>query len=362
MARWNLVILVGALLVLCTSCGIGTDSRQRVGGLGSGIAAYKATVYPIVRKKCADCHGRSRFPYFAGTEVDKSYRVAKEYVNFEDAAISTLVERSGDFHCGPRCAGGKDAMQAAIQRWWDEGELLGRGRPTIYGPLTVALPISDLLVAGRPDTSGYITLSWDLDEWGEAFVGAKLSLKIRVFDETTYEVTGLALKTGAVAIAMQEVRLLVNDVFRSQDSAYLNVDRFVLPNLTNQALSSSPMVMNRATGPAKDTIALAVKSISTGGCKDLALFEEKVLPIIQSPTVGCTECHGASNPRRGFRVDTGLTAEAICASSLSRIDRGNPSQSKLIQWPLLGTPMGTVPKITDDQASEILIWITRESQ
>lgn len=98
------------------------------GGNGvDGVAAFTATVYPIVRQNCVACHAGAGpgFPHVAHPDAGTAYRavVDNQKVNFLNTNASRLVQRlETDFHyCFSNdCTADGIVMQAAIQMWADQ--------------------------------------------------------------------------------------------------------------------------------------------------------------------------------------------------------------------------------------------------
>ncbi len=140
-------ILVAALVVGCGGSGAPKDkagnsrtpgTTQPIGGgtttpfpgqsggatQSQSVTAFQNTVYPIVSRFCADCHGdsgRRQSPRFAQGDVQAAHDevVNNQKVDFGNPDASRLVQRlSADFHfCWSDCATNAASMRAAVAQW-----------------------------------------------------------------------------------------------------------------------------------------------------------------------------------------------------------------------------------------------------
>ncbi len=124
-ARSFLVISV----FLATGCGLYQQAMEKdlvngsdVSGLltppcsQSALEAFRNTVYPQVRTKCAACHGANQMPLFAMADVQVAYSEAKNRTNFQSPNQSRLYIKAQDGHCGANCQNGGTIL-TAIQQW-----------------------------------------------------------------------------------------------------------------------------------------------------------------------------------------------------------------------------------------------------
>lgn len=82
---------------------------------------FAATVYPVVREYCSSCHSEDsaqrQQPYFASSDVDVAYEVAKSRINLDDPGSSRFVVRlrSESHNCwSGNCMSDANQMEAAI--------------------------------------------------------------------------------------------------------------------------------------------------------------------------------------------------------------------------------------------------------
>lgn len=113
-----------------SGCGLGKDegSTTRVSEMNESELvrreAFRATVYPIVRKDCALCHSASQTPIFASPDLAVAYFPAVETVNWEKLASSKIIAKSTDGHCQlPLCQTDGSQMLDAVKAWNEQWKL-----------------------------------------------------------------------------------------------------------------------------------------------------------------------------------------------------------------------------------------------
>ena len=121
-----------------------TVAKRELSGISNSeqVAAYAATVHPVVTLYCAGgCHdsGATGAPFlFASSSVDQAYSIVKEAnkIDRRNPEQSRIVRRpSGDLHeCGSDCARIGAEMLLAVQDWaalLDAGEEASGGPPYV---------------------------------------------------------------------------------------------------------------------------------------------------------------------------------------------------------------------------------------
>ena len=185
-ARIRGAVLALALAITAAGCGDygGSDTESVAGGnLGGGapsglsvaeqVTAFEATVYPLVRQYCDDCHGGSGpgAPQIAHPDVATAWSavVDSQKVNFSNPSASRLVRRLAvDFHfCWSDCSSNASEMLAAIQAWQAAIEAAGgtTGGVDVNGLQSGTRMMSDgteQVGAERFDTG--IIARWDFKE------------------------------------------------------------------------------------------------------------------------------------------------------------------------------------------------------
>ncbi len=115
-----------------------SDGFLDLSASAGGVEAFEATVYPIVRQYCAECHGLNQSPLFAQTSVSGSYQAltSQGKVNLANPDASRIVVKLVSFahHCWSNCAADGATMSAAIQAWADAVSY-GSGGVTVEGAL-----------------------------------------------------------------------------------------------------------------------------------------------------------------------------------------------------------------------------------
>jgi hypothetical protein len=182
-------------------------------------------------------------------------------------------------------------------------------------------------------------------------------LDIKQFDQYSYQVQNLRIKSPGTAVYVADVRIAINGAIRSNDVTFSLVDTIVPTNTTGTSISPSAMIMLMDNGPGKDQLAMSFakiqKSASTG-CTNLAGWQSAVKPVMQS---ACIRCHSAGNL---FDMVSGSDAN-ICARTLGRVNKSFPSNSILITYPLTGTNHpGGGGLINQTTANSWVNWITSD--
>jgi len=343
------------------------------GGSGSSVAAFKATVYPIVTAHCAACHTSINQPFFAGPseQSDHDALVNAGKVNLDNPAASRLVQRLGqDMHnCWSNCASNASDMQAAIAQWKSLLQAAAAPAPpsavTAPAPVvrvnSVELPVPANVPGPGEAAANFMTLTWTLASAADTIVpditGATFSLDIQKFDNFSYRVRNPRILSPTTAVYVSDVRISVNGAIRSNDTTYSLVDQIVAMSAGGTILSPASMVMLMDKGPGVDKLALSfvkINASASGGCKNLAGFQSAVKPVMQ---ISCVRCHNAGN---SFDMVTGTDAN-ICARTLGRVNLTFPSNSNLIVLPLTGTGHGGGGNlINQTTANSWVTWINSE--
>ncbi len=162
-----------------------------VEGSAAGIIAYEKTVYPLLKQNCILCHAsppnEDGMPEHASANIKVSYdwsknksgpKSGKKLVVFQNPALSLIIERSKDGHCGSTCSSNTPLasnLQAAIFTW-AEAEGYTFDEPTVSfieadrsvaedaGVVQVGLTLSNRYVLGN------VTVKYALS--GTAVVGS----------------------------------------------------------------------------------------------------------------------------------------------------------------------------------------------
>ncbi len=338
---------------LLAGCGISQTGGGRVPDLQSGVgsvAAFEKTVYPVVRDKCKSCHGQSQAPLFAVSNSTLGHDRAIEFVRFSEPATSRLAIYGGNSHCGINCSSTTESVIVEeIENWRDlAGEISQSDEDFDYVTPETVLPSL---------TGGKVTMNWPLDGFG--YPGAMFTIEVEQFVDGVYRFGAPKLRAGPLAFAVADLRVLVNGSWDPGTVAYRDVEIHISANQVLTAISTQTMLVFGQDGPGMDKISIAFTRFD-GGCASLPLFVSQVKPILAN----CRGCHDSGvagydlGAVRAF--DFKGTDATLCFRSLRRSNPNNLSQSDLIQYPLLGTPMFTTPQINATQAESILQWLQAE--
>lgn len=347
-----LAFLLGMTLI---ACGIDPGSGVRVetsSGTAS-VVAFEQTAFPIVRDKCQSCHGFSQAPLFAVADVTRAFGTAIDYVNFSHAENSRLVQYGGNSHCGINCSSGTgEALTAAISEWARLSNELGGSQ------------LGNAVVTGEkevPALGGNLaTIEWDLGEIDSLYDGARFALSVEEFAPGVYRFSNPRLRTGASAVSVHDIRILVNGYWDPANVGYRDIERHVVAQAGYNTLSSDSMLVFAGSRPSSDLIQVAFGDLGTG-CNNFSEYEQNVAPIFAA---SCKGCHDSSernhNVAAALAWDMDGSDETVCYRALRRTSPGNLLGSAIIQFPLLGSPMYTTPRIDEVEADTILEWLEGE--
>lgn len=351
-------------------------STSTFAGPVSSVAAFKASVYPIVTTRCNSCHISTNPPFFAGPseQIDHDAIVSTGKVSLDNPATSRLVLRlSQDMHnCWSNCAANATEMQAAIAKWNSLIKtVVATSTSTSTNTVVVPAPVVRMntvelpLPAGLPGpgeaAANFATMTWTLASTADTIVpdiaGASFRLEVQKFDNFSYRVRNPRIVSPMSAVYVSDFRVSVNGAIRANDTTYSLVDQIVAAGAAGTVLSPASMVMLMDKGTAVDKLALSfvqMKAAAASGCKNLAGWQTMVKPGF---TASCVRCHNAGST---FDMTTGTDAN-ICARTLGRVDLSFPSNSPLVVKPLTGTfHPGGGNLINQTTANSWVNWITSE--
>ncbi len=352
---------------------------------GSGLEAYKNTVYKLATSHCVSCHGTSTQPQFAVSNLANAYdaMLSSGKINFNNIASSSLLARGGkldDAHCGSYCSGGAaiPAWQSAIQAWWYGGECLktnscsqggGSGSGNNDGGGNQAGRIKTLgkiVPANLPSAAGtFATMTFPLNEVNNELAGASFVIDIQQYGSSNgYLIRRprITFATGTTfSVYVRDIKVVINGVLDPNATTFEVVERIVSPP-GGQFLSLSTLLTTMDKGIGVDQLAISFAEAARGSatCKALASFTANVKPLLISQ---CAGCHGGQTT---FRINAADTDDLMCSRALQRVDLARPDFSPLIRLPRHGdirrdgSRHPTVGGLTDANVTSILNWIDVE--
>ncbi|MGZ6287792.1 MAG: hypothetical protein ACXWQO_06370 [Bdellovibrionota bacterium] len=352
-------------------------------GAISSVAAFTATVYPIVTAHCNSCHSSTNLPFFATANAQNSHDalVTAGKVNLDNPALSRMVLRlSADMHnCWTNCAANATEMQNAIASWKTKITPVVTATSTTTATTTgtstatstavtpaarlntIELLVPATLAGPGEAAANFTTLTFPLSSAADTIVpdvtAANFTIEIQKFDAFSYRIRNPKVISPNTAVYLSDIRVAVNGVIRANDTTYTLVNQLVAMGTGGTVVSPASMVILLDKGAGVDKIALsfaAIRASAAAGCKNLATFQASVKPVM---TNSCIRCHNAGN---SYDMVTGTDAN-ICARTLGRIDTAIPANSALIVKPLLGTGhSGGGNLINQTTANSWVTWITSE--
>jgi hypothetical protein len=239
-------------LWLLSGCALNNGMRSNelhsFGADGNAIAAFQQSIYPMLKNNCATCHGVDQSPLFASDNVQAAYNGAIAAVNFAAPGASRLVARlSADSHnCWSDCNGNAAAMAGAIQRWMD----LANGSSN-QGPPRIELAGQDVPASlPSPPLTGannsYVTMTYPLDSLG--FTGATFTFEIQSYNSTHYGIRSPKLNNLSSKAYVKNLRLLVNRLYRPNESTFTFINVTVSPPGGDLLISQPMLVLKSQNG------------------------------------------------------------------------------------------------------------------
>lgn len=360
---------------------VATSVALPTGVAVSSVAAFQATVYPILTARCATCHVSTNQPFFSVSNVQNAHDalVSAGKVNLDAPASSRLVQRlSSDMHnCWSNCATNATEMQTQIAAWKTRitpppattATTTSTGTSTATSTVvkppprlnTIEVTVPAVLPGPGENAANFTTLTWPLTNATDTVIpdvtGASFTMEIQKFDNFSYRVRNPRIISPTTAVYLSDLRLSVNGMIRANDATYTLVDQLVPAAANGTVISPASMVILLEKGAGVDKIALSfaqIKASAAAGCKNLNGFTTSVKPVMVN---ACIRCHNAGN---NFDMTTGTDAN-ICARTLGRVDLNIPANSALIVKALLGTNhSGGGNLINQTTANSWVTWITSE--
>jgi len=248
--------------------------------VGSGavnLSAFTATVYPVVKARCAGCHSAAISPLFADSNPSRALNALTQNgkVNLDHPDQSRIVERlRRDFHnCWSNCNNNSSDMENAVIQW--RALLDAAAAPTT--PSTPAPPpsppgtarkvtVSLLVPSITPQSSGtaagdFTTMEWSLNNSSDTITpelpNAVFRVDIQEFDAYTFRLRNPRIVTTGTAIYVRDLRVAINGTIYASDNAYTTIAQRVPTGTSGTVLSANPMVMLFDDGRGRDSLALS---------------------------------------------------------------------------------------------------------
>ncbi|MAZ49299.1 MAG: hypothetical protein CME65_12120 [Halobacteriovoraceae bacterium] len=234
-------------------------------------------------------------------------------------------------------------------------------------------PAKNLIDEGFIQDANPRTLRYDLSSLLGSRGFFEIDVKVSETDDS-YIFRNPRFVDGTRNFRFRNIKVLVNGNFELSNSTYSKLDRVTGPN--SGILTYSPLVVLEVLGPASDEFAFVFEDLQYTNlpssvldedapvavegrkCKELALFEQSVMPILNQfrlvlkeeymdytsssfpGTNGntaenmtfytCTTCHNEDHPF--FKMTTFFdNSQVLCEQALSRVDFGNFERSLLLR-------------------------------
>jgi hypothetical protein len=362
-AKAGILVAAAALLGACGGQAAKSSlaAIPREAPCAAGLAAFKNTVFPLVRTHCYECHdgtgdGPAVGPAFAVDDPVQSYEQVKERVDFSNIPQSTFVVTGGNRHClskggAPDCGASAEDVLTAVNHWWTQGENtcneLGKLVTTALA-LPSTLPTKD---------QGFQTIRWDLGTIDASLKGVVFEVGAQHFALPTAATKGAyrfrepRIATGTNPIFVKDVKLAINGNYDVRANTYTTIRQTIEPGkmptdgaapLPFPSLSPFTLIVLQDK-PSGDTLEVAFEHLNTStaiACK----ATDKFKPIVDLMGArDCYGCHGGgpgglpgTDPARQ-RLSLSGDLATVCRQALQRMDRFNPPGSVFISYPLRGS-------------------------
>ncbi len=148
-----------------------SDGFLDLSAQAGGVEAFEATLHPIVRQYCVDCHAGigPGSPHFAQPDPAAAYQalVAQGKVSLGDPPASRLVVKVSALahHCWSDCVADGATLAAAIQDWADRVQF-GGGGVSVEGALASNAVAFDegIVDTGSERYAGNLLARWEFKE------------------------------------------------------------------------------------------------------------------------------------------------------------------------------------------------------
>ncbi len=232
----------------------------------SSVEAFTQTVHQITKVRCTTCH-IDRRPFHADPNPMTAHSgvVGNGAVDFNNIFNSRLVQRlQNDGHyCWSNCNDDAMEMKAAIESWkaLQEDtvvETSNDGKTTTLS-LSVAQVIANNPVNNQAET-GY--LEYDLSGLLDVNEEVTLRLKIKEFDEFSYQIWDPEIISSSVSVRVKGMKTLINGYYNPQHSVYTVVDTTTTPQM--RSLSSYYLLALKDQGVNLDKFSFQFEIIEVG--------------------------------------------------------------------------------------------------
>ena len=209
----------------------------------TGLAAYQATLYPVQRQYCAQCHDDDGIAIrHSSADPALAYSITRKLIDFgrldQSTLISKLKEKHWLQHDGPAIPLEPSQVETLIQAWWDQGE---HSCPSSKGLLSAAIAIPAPLPATA--SGQFVTMHWDLTSVDPKFAGCVFELDIQRFTETqaaipgSYRVKNLRAGCPGKTLHVTGIWLPVSGETQDYENYFQSVDQTVSPMASPTDLS-----------------------------------------------------------------------------------------------------------------------------
>ena len=334
------------------------DFSPAATGCDMGFVAFKNTVFPLIRNKCATCHdspaiGPIQGPAHSVQDPEVAYKRVSGYMNFDSIMQSQFLIKGGNNHCaayGIQCNVSVNDLKTSLQAWMDLGQ---KTCPPAFKLVTQPSVIpADLPLTS---TGNWKRIQFKLDSLGDDFGGTFMDIEVQQFalpspdHPGAYRFRNPRLATPDQAFAVKGIHFFVNGKRDSRENMFTTVNVKVNNHKINAESNASDfpvlstktliVLQDKAMG---DQISLAfdrLEAIPNPMCKAPEVFRNKVMPILVKRS--CVECHGGG-------TDEGVDADAmkamslkgteakVCSEFLQRVNWTDFTLSPIVQLPLNG--------------------------
>lgn len=338
------IFFLAAMMVVFNHCGVpfGKPTFLKFGNGNqvvttvASIDAFKKTVYPITRARCASCHV-TQAPTHAheDPQIAMNAIVGQFKVDFDVPGDSRLVKklRNEQHNCWGECAANADEMQAAITAW----AMAIKSAPTTTEELPTgevdtsiktepSRSIATELADPKNRVDKVVSISFDLS----AFIGFSnvwFVVDVAEYDEYSYKFSNPRIQTPTEKIYVKGVKLLLNDKYNPQNALYTVVEKTT--TTTDRILSTSAMIAEKDKGSDKDILSVSFEKLRFVNDQDQSYvaFEDTVWQVTRG---NCSSCHSGASPAGHAQTSPSRSHDVVISRQL--VNFGTPTSSPLYDF------------------------------
>lgn len=323
----------------------------------SGLEAFKTTLHPFVRERCAKCHtpdgGNDTLgPPHSVADAEAAYRLMTKYVVSAKLDTSKIVDHGGDMHClsyGYDCKTTTKDILPVVQAWWDKGEKrCPHGLAIQSAELSIPKPLPK-------KKEGFARVRLKMETIKPEYKGLFFEFEIQRGADMDPNHPGSYLIQRPRFLSnngnwrVRKLQFSLNDEVQPAGNVYSDSETLVSEDATafdemiwpTRVVSVDAAILiekDAATDKIKVGFGEIFKVPESDKCHDLDMFKEKMMPTIER--LGCQHCHGGdaanpgADPNAKARMSLDGNDEFICKQFAKQGQKTNYMLSPILWFPL----------------------------